>query len=68
MEGPPIIAAGSMSELERAVRQICQQIDLLAQHIPDEDDRAYAELAKENLWRMYQSAYQRTLAREGPGR
>lgn len=64
----PIIVSGSITELERAVRQICQQFDLLAQHIPDEEDRAYAEVAKENLWHMYQSAYRRTLEREGLGR
>ena len=61
----PIIVTGSFAELERAVREICTQIDMVAQHIPEEEDRAYAEEAKENLWRMYRSAYQRSLAREG---
>ncbi len=61
----PIIVAGTFADLERAVREICEQIDQLAQHVPEDEDRAYAELAKEELWRMYQSAYQRALAREG---
>ncbi len=60
-----LIATGSFAELERAVREICMQIDMVAQHIPEEEDRAYAEGAKENLWRMYRRAYQRSLAREG---
>ena len=64
----PISAAGTFADLEHAVREICKQIDLLAQHVPEEEDRAYAELAKEYLWRMYQSAHQRALAREGLGR
>ena len=64
----PIIVAGTFADLERAVREICEQIDLLAQHFPEEEDRAYADLAKEYLWRMYQSAHQRVLAREGLGR
>ncbi len=61
----PIIVAGTFADLERAVREICSQIDQLAQHVPEEEDRAYAELAKQYLWRMYQSAHQRELAREG---
>jgi hypothetical protein len=61
----PIIVAGTFADLERAVREICEQIDQLAQHVPEEEDRAYAELAKQYLWRMYQSAHQRELAREG---
>ena len=61
----PIIIAGDFADLERAVRDVCKQIDLLARHIPDDEDRAYAEAAKENLWRMYQSAHQRALVREG---
>ncbi len=61
----PIIVAGTFADLERAVREVCWQIDLLGRHIPEEEDRAYAELAKQDLWRMYQSAYQRALAREG---
>ena len=44
------------------------QIDLLVQHVPEEEERAYAELAKEDLWRMYESAFQHALAREGFGR
>ena len=63
----PIIVAGTFADLERVVRELCEQIDLLAAHIPEEEDRAYAELAKEYLWRMYRSAYQRALAREGLG-
>ena len=61
----PIIVTGTFADLEREGREICSQIDLLAQHVPEEEDRAYAELAKEYLWRMYQSAHQRALAREG---
>jgi hypothetical protein len=64
----PIIVAGTFADLERAGHEICGQIDLLAQHVPEEEDRAYAELAKVDLWRMYQSAYRRALAREGLGR
>ena len=64
----PIIVAGDFAELERAVLELCEQIDLLAQHFPDEEDRAYAHQAKEYLWRMYKSAYQRALAHEGLGR
>ena len=64
----PIIAAGNFAELEQAVREICKQIDLLTQQVPEEEDRAYAELAKQYLWRMYKSTYQRALAREGLGR
>lgn len=45
----PIIVAGSFEALENAVREVCQQIDLLAQHFPEEEDRAYADLAKEYL-------------------
>ena len=63
----PIIVTGTFANLERAVREVCKQIDLLAQAIPEEEDRAYAEQAKEYLWRMYQSAHQRELAREGFG-
>jgi hypothetical protein len=64
----PIIAAGTIADLEQAVREICRQIDLLEEHITEEEDRAYGELAKEYLWRMYQSAYRRALAQEGLGR
>ena len=61
----PIIVAGDFAELERAVLELCKQIDLLAQHFPDEEDRAYADLTKKYLWRMYESAHERALAREG---
>jgi hypothetical protein len=64
----PIIVAGTFADLERAVREVCVQIDLLVQHVPEEEERAYAELAKEDLWRMYESAFQHALAREGFGR
>lgn len=64
----PIIVPANFASLERAVREICEQIDVLAQRIPEEEDRAYAQLAKEDLWRMYQSAYQHALASEGLGR
>jgi hypothetical protein len=63
-----IIAAGTIADLEQAVREICRLIDLLEKRIPEEEDRAYGELAKDNLWRMYQSAYRRALAQEGLGR
>jgi hypothetical protein len=66
--GQPIIVAGDFAELERAVLELCQQIDLLAHHFPEEEDRAYADLAKQYLWRMYRSAYERALAHEGLGR
>src|SRR5438309_10073677 len=33
----PIIAAGNFAELEQAVREICKQIDLLTQHVPEEE-------------------------------
>ena len=64
----PIIVAGTFADLERAVHEVCEQIDLLAQHVPDEDERAYAALAKEDLWRMYESALQHARTREGFGR
>jgi hypothetical protein len=64
----PIIVAGTFADLERAVREVCVQIDQLVQHVPEEEERAYAELAKEDLWRMYESAFQHALAREGFGR
>jgi malonyl CoA-acyl carrier protein transacylase len=63
-----IVVAGTFASLERAVREICEQIDVLARRIPEEEDRVYAQLAKEYLWRMYQSAHQRALASEGLGR
>ncbi|MFL5664726.1 MAG: hypothetical protein ACJ8BW_25765 [Ktedonobacteraceae bacterium] len=64
----PIIVAGTLADLERAVREVCVQIDLLVQHVPEEEERSHAELAKENLWHMYESAFQHALAREGFGR
>ena len=33
----PIIAAENFAELEQAVREICKQIDLLTQHVPEEE-------------------------------
>jgi hypothetical protein len=63
--GEPIIVAGTFANLERAVREVCKQIDVLAQHVPEEEDRAYAEQAKDYLWRMYHSAHQHALASEG---
>ena len=63
----PVIVAGTFADLEREVREVCQQIDLLAQQIPEVENRTYADLAIEYLWRMYQSAYQRALARAGLG-
>jgi hypothetical protein len=64
----PIIVMGTFASLEHAVREVCEQIDALTRHIPEKEDRAYAQLAKEYLWRMYQSAYGRALATEGLGR
>jgi hypothetical protein len=48
-----IVVVGTFADLERAVRDICEQIDRLVQHVPEEEDRAYAGLAKQDLWRMY---------------
>ena len=64
----PVIVAGTFADLERAVRDLCEQIDELALHVPEEEDRAYTALAKEQLWKMYQSAHKRALARTGLGR
>jgi hypothetical protein len=33
----PIIVAGTFADLERAVREVCGQIDLLVQHVPEEE-------------------------------
>ncbi len=60
----PVIVAGTFADLERGVRDLCEQIDQLAEHV-SEEDRAYAALAKENLWKMYQNAHKRALARTG---
>ena len=60
-----IIVAGTFADLERAVHWVCAQIDQLSQHVPDAEDHAYAERAKEDLWRMYESAFQHALARAG---
>jgi hypothetical protein len=64
----PIVVTGTFVNLERAVHDLCQQIDELAQHLPDKEDRAYAELAKENLWKMFQNAHRHALARTGLAR
>ena len=61
----PVIVEGTFANLERAIRDLCQQIDQLARFIPDEEDRAYAGVAKRNLWTMYECAYKRAQAREG---
>jgi len=66
--GQPVIVAGTFADLERAVRDLSEQIDQLTEHLPEEEDRAYAALAKENLWKMYQNAHKRALARTGLGR
>jgi hypothetical protein len=60
----PIFVAETFASLERAVCEICEQIDVLARHILEEEDRAYAQMAKDDLWRMYESAYQHALATE----
>jgi hypothetical protein len=49
--------------LEEEVRTLCQQIEQLAAQIPDERDRAYAGVAQECLWTMYQRACERVAAR-----
>lgn len=64
----PFVVIGTFADLERATREVCAQIDELAQHVPDEEARAYASLAKDNLWKMLQISYKRALAREGLGR
>ena len=61
----PVIVAGTFADLERGVRDLCEQIDQLAEHVSEEEDRAYAVLAKEKLWKMYQNAHKRALARTG---
>jgi hypothetical protein len=65
MLSQPIIVTGTFAELERAVRNICAQIDTLTHHIPDEEDRSYADIAKDALWRMVHSAQEHALARAG---
>jgi hypothetical protein len=60
-----VFVAGTFADLERAVRWVCGQIDQLNQLVPDTEDHVYAERAKEDLWRMYESAYQHALARSG---
>lgn len=64
----PTVIAGTFANLERVVHDLCRQIDELAHHLPGEEDRAYAELAKENLWKMFQNAHKRALARTGLAR
>ena len=73
----PVIGAGVEIRLTESgaidirasgFRDLCEQIDELARHVPEEEDRAYAALAKEQLWKMYQSAHKRALARTGLGR
>jgi hypothetical protein len=62
----PVIVSGNFTfaQLERALHDLCQQIDQVAERIPDEEDRAYAGVAKKCLWKMYQCAYEHALARE----
>ncbi len=60
----PVFVAGTFADLENAVRDLCMQIDEVARHVPDED-REYAAMAKENLWKMYDSAHKHALARTG---
>jgi hypothetical protein len=55
---------GMGKDLELTVRDLCQQIDRLAEQIPDEADRAYAEVAKKCLWKMYQRAFEHADAHE----
>jgi hypothetical protein len=61
----PVILAGTFANLERAVRELCGQIQQLADRLPEEDSRAYAQAAQDNLWRMYESAHRHALARTG---
>ncbi|HLI07816.1 MAG TPA: hypothetical protein VKV40_14695 [Ktedonobacteraceae bacterium] len=65
MQAQPVIVTGRFAELECAVRTICAQIDTLTHHIPDEEDRSYANIAKDALWRMVHSAQEHALARTG---
>ncbi len=62
------MVAGTFADLEAAVRDLCRQIDTLTHHLPDEEDRTYTELAKENLWKMYHNAHKHALARTGLAR
>jgi tRNA G37 N-methylase Trm5 len=55
----------TFADVERVVRDLCQQIQQVASRLPDEESRTYAEAAKENLWRMYESAHHHALARTG---
>jgi hypothetical protein len=61
----PVMVVGSFANLEQAVRELCSQIQQLADRLPEEDSRAYAQAAQENLWRMYESAHRHALARTG---
>ena len=62
------MVAGTFADLEAAMRDLCRQIDTLTHHLLDEEDRAYTELAKENLWQMYHNAHKHALARTGIAR
>ncbi|HLI68905.1 MAG TPA: hypothetical protein VKV19_04035 [Ktedonobacteraceae bacterium] len=59
---------GNFADLENVIRDLCHQIQQVASRLPEEDSRAYAEAAQENLWRMYESAHHTALARTGLGR
>ncbi|HEX4207434.1 MAG TPA: hypothetical protein VHZ51_25190 [Ktedonobacteraceae bacterium] len=61
----PVIVAGTFANLEQAIRDLCQQIDQVASRVPDEEDRAYAGIAKKFLWTMYEHAYEHAQSREG---
>lgn len=50
--------------LDQVVRDLCQQIEHLAAQIPDEQDRAYAEVAQECLWTMYRRVSERAIVRQ----
>jgi hypothetical protein len=60
-----MLVAGTFANLERAIRDLCKQIDQVASRIPDEEDRAYAGVAKQCLWTMYERAHEHAQTREG---
>ena len=61
----PMMVAGTFAHLERTIRDLCQQIDQVASRVPDEEDRAYAGVAKQCLWTMYERALEHAQSREG---
>lgn len=68
MNRSEMVERHTFAHMERAMRDLCQQIQQVASHLPDEASRAYAEATRENFWRMYENAHHRALARTGLGR